>query len=119
MLRHNLKTTKKIAIHLTFKQQKHPWDIVAEQAKQRHQTKSAKKAPNKKAFINLKELILPVSDSFFVLPPTEPALESCKENAALEEYETSDGGFYPCPSCTCWFTHQKDLDYHIRKWCDR
>ena len=123
MLRPHLKNTKKIEIHLTLKQQKHPWDIAAEKAEAKHYEekkvradsveRSHKKSSLKQAHsIQLHQILIPLQE-------TNPPQSIYEAESAFEESEEPDEGFFLCPFCTCWFTHQKDLHFHIKKWCNR
>ncbi|MCL4429456.1 MAG: hypothetical protein M1167_01770 [Chloroflexi bacterium] len=106
------KPPKKTAIHLNlkFKKQTHPWDALAEKTKAKYieTPKTTQQEP-------------PGQISQIRITTEEPAPEQ-EEDSSLGLFDGPEGpdeGFFPCPFCTCWFTHKKDLDFHVKKWCDR
>ena len=107
-------STKKSASHLNFraKRPKHPWDVFAEQTKAKHNETSKMTQRTEETLSKSSQVIVDPVD----LSP-EQDLES---DMHLADYSVSPNeGFFPCPFCTCWFTHKKDLNLHVKKWCDR
>ena len=122
-----LKTpTKKSAIHhnLKLKRQTHPWDMLAEKAKENHRKET--EATNEVAKPFQKNLSNYVEEpagqvNLILLPLQEERIEQKTERQLhlLEETENPEEGFFMCPNCTCWFNNQKDLNHHLNKWCNR
>jgi hypothetical protein len=48
----------------------------------------------------------------------EQHITETENEKILEEHPHSEG-FFPCPFCTCWFTHKHDLNVHVKKFCRR
>jgi hypothetical protein len=110
---------KKTGIQLKFKlkKQTHPWDLIGEVAKTKHAEQQQKIHKN---FSSIH--VEPANQlSQTLITPQETYTEQNLDNdeQIFDELEGAEEGFFLCPSCTCWFTHKKDLNYHIKNWCDR
>src|SRR3989339_880772 len=116
-----LKTpTKKSAIHpnLKSKRQTHPWDMLAEKAKENHRKEAERTHGVDRPFLKNsfnyvegpKSQVNPI-----LLPLQEESIEQKTEHKLLllEETEDTEEGFFMCPNCTCWFNNQKDLNHHL------
>jgi hypothetical protein len=108
------KNSKKIEIYLSLRQPKHPWDEAAEKAKAKRQ--------EQKIHQNLADQVL--IEPRLIQPKLHRVKQKIEQQQTFEaeeellENEDSNEGFYLCPTCTCWFTHKKDLNYHLKNWCE-
>ena len=117
---------KKSQIKQSFKwkKQTHPWDMISETAKTKQHDQPARTHEVAKHFrrnlFNFHEGPTSQLDEIFVNPQEPNLKQNMPDNLQLfEESQNSEEGFFPCPTCTCWFTNQKDLDFHVKRWCDR
>jgi hypothetical protein len=107
-------SSKKSASHLNFiiKRPKHPWDLVAEQTKTKHNETSEMAHRTENPLSKISQVI--------AAPPDLNQEQDLESDLHIKDGSVSpDEGFFPCPFCTCWFTHKKDLNSHVKKWCDR
>ena len=128
MLKLPIKNPKKTRIHLNLKlkPQIHPWDIIGEQTREKakHLEQAARTQEVAKRF--RKNLISfnegpPSHLSEVLIASQQLSREQNIENneQLFSEHEDTEEGFFPCPACTCWFTNKYDLNFHMKKWCDR
>lgn len=126
MLKLPIKNPKKTGIHLNFKlkRQIHPWDMIGEMTKAKHPEQSPKthqvaKRFHKNLFILNEEPTNQLSE--ILITPQEACSKQNMESdeQLFDELEGPAEGFFLCPFCTCWFTHKKDLNFHVKNWCDR
>jgi hypothetical protein len=117
--------TKKTRIQLNFtlKKQTHPWDMIEEIAKAKHITQPQKTQQLTKNFRkNPFSLNEPAENELIknLTTPHQACTEQIMETdeAPLDELDGPDEGFFLCPFCTCWFTQKKDLNFHLKNWCD-
>jgi hypothetical protein len=129
MLHLNSKNPKtKHHLSLTLRQQKHPWDIAAEKAKEKAKQYEQKEKTHKvstrqyhKEIVSFNEEELSNQLSQILLPHQELKVEHNidSDDQTLDETNGHTQGFFLCPSCTCWFTNEKDLNFHTKHWCRR
>jgi hypothetical protein len=127
MLKLPINNSNKTRIHLNLKlkPQTHPWDTIGEQARekakrieqQRKTREDSAKHYSKNLFIFNEGSQL----SEILITPQEMSSEQTDERnlQLFSEPEDSNKGFFPCPSCTCWFTKKHNLQFHIKNWCGR
>jgi hypothetical protein len=113
MLRPKQKHSK-FEVFLTLKQPKHPWDEAAERANAKRPKQNA--ATQKISGKNITKQTRTPQTHAITIPLTENSQTPKKPETPLQ-HQTSTEGFYLCPFCTCWFKHQKDLNFHMKNWC--
>jgi hypothetical protein len=109
-----LKFPKRTGIQpsLSLKGKIHPWDMAAERAKAKHL-----QAPKAYTTTNCKEGPISSLSQIVLIPQDANPFE--RDLRLIDDPDSPDEGFFPCPFCTCWFTHKKNLEFHVNKWCDR
>jgi hypothetical protein len=127
MLKHTIKNPKKPGIYLNFKlkKQTHPWDMIGEIEKAKHLEQTAKTHEVSmkhfgKNLLSFKEEPANQLTKILVTPQEMcPKQNVESDEQLLDEFGGPDEGFFLCPFCTCWFNHKKDLNFHLKNWCDR
>ena len=98
--------------------------MIGELAKAKHLEQSARThevaKPFRKNLFSFSENSSNPLSEILVIPEEMRPEQNDESNLQLfNEPEEFNEGFFLCPTCTCWFTNKKDLDFHIKKWCDR
>ena len=123
MLKLSIKKSQ-IRQSLKWKKQTHPWDMIGETAKAKHLKQPTRTPEVAKHFrrnlFNFHEGPTSQLNEIFLNPQETNLEQNIADNLQLfAEPQSTDKGFFPCPTCTCWFTNQKDLNFHMKRWCDR
>ncbi len=125
MLKLPIKKTRIHLLNFKMKKQTHPWDMIGEIAKAKHleQTSKTHEVSVKhfgKNLLSFKEEPANQLTKILITPHEMcPKQNVESDEQLLDEFDGPAEGFFLCPFCTCWFTHKKDLNFHLKNWCDR